>query len=134
MNRVPFRAADFTNLAEALDYAALGETGCNFYAARGELSAALPYSRLREEALLLARRLASLGLERGSRLVLVADTSPDFLRFFFACQYVGLVPVPVPVHVSLGSHNAYVQLLRGMLESSAAALAMSPAGFLEYLK
>ena len=49
MNRVPFRAADFTNLAEALDYAALGETGCNFYSARGELSAALPYSRLREE-------------------------------------------------------------------------------------
>ena len=40
MNRVPFRAADFTNLAEALDYAALGETGCNFYSARGELSAA----------------------------------------------------------------------------------------------
>ena len=134
MNRLPFRAADFTNLAEALDYAALGETGCNFYSARGELTAVLPYSRLREEALLLARRLASLGLERGSRLVLVADTSPDFLRFFFACQYVGLVPVPVPVHVSLGSHNAYVQLLRGMLESSAAALAMSPAGFLEYLK
>jgi fatty-acyl-CoA synthase len=134
MNRLPFRAADFANLAEALDYAALGDTGCNFYSARGELHAALPYATLREDAQALARRLAGLGLERGARLALVADTSPDFLRFFFACQYAGLVPVPVPVHVSLGSHHAYVQLLRGMLQSSAAAVAMAPTAFLDYLR
>ncbi|MCU0935664.1 MAG: fatty acyl-AMP ligase [Gammaproteobacteria bacterium] len=133
-NPLPFRAADFANLAEALDYAALGDTGCNFYSARGELYAALPYATLREDARALARRLAGLGLERGARLALVADTSPDFLRFFFACQYAGLVPVPVPVHVSLGSHHAYVQLLRGMLQSSAAAVAVAPAAFLDYLR
>lgn len=134
MNRLPFRAADFANLAEALDYAALGDTGCNFYSARGELYAAVPYATLREDALVLARRLAGLGLERGARLALVADTSPDFLRFFFACQYAGLVPVPVPVHVSLGSHQVYVQLLRGMLQSSAASVAMAPSAFLDYLR
>ena len=130
---LPFRAADFLTLVDALDYAARGDTGCNYYSARGELYASVPYAVLREEALALARRLAGLGLERGSRLVLVAETDPDFLRFFFACQYAGLVPVPVPVPVSLGSHHAYVQQLRAMVTSAAAALAMAPRGYMEYL-
>ena len=132
-NSLAFRAADFTNLAEALDYAALGETGCNFYSPRGELYAAVPYALLRSQSITLARRLAGLGLARGARLVLVAETNPDFLRFFFACQYVGLVPVPVPVPVSLGSHHAYVELLRGMLKSCEASIAVAPTEYLPFL-
>ena len=107
-NTVSLRAADFSNLAEALDYAAQGATGCNFYSGRGELYAVLPYSELRKQALTLARRLLSTGCERGSRVALIADTHPDFLRFFFACQYAGLVPVPLPIPVTLGSHKGYV--------------------------
>jgi fatty-acyl-CoA synthase len=132
-HRLPFRAGDFGTLADALDYAARGDTGCNYYSSRGELLAAVPYAALREQALALARRLAGLGLDRGARLALVAETGPDFLRFFFACQYAGLVPVPLPVHIGLGGHQTYVQQLRGMLTSSAAALAMAPAAYLEYL-
>lgn len=132
-SRLPFRAADFSTLADALDYAAQGDTGCNYYSARGELYAAVPYAVLRQQALALARRLVGFGLERGSRLALVAETGPDFLRFFFACQYAGLVPVPLPVHVGLGSHHTYVQQLRAMLTSASAALAMAPSGYLDYL-
>jgi fatty-acyl-CoA synthase len=120
-------------LAEALDYASRGETGANFYTARGELSCALPYADLRNSALILARRLAGLQLERGSRVALVAATTPDFLRFFFACQYAGLVPVALPAAVHLGGHTAYVEQLRGLLESCNAALAMAPAAFIPFL-
>ena len=42
----PFRAADFATLTDALDYAAQGETGANFYTRRGQLYASLPYREL----------------------------------------------------------------------------------------
>jgi len=85
-NNLPLRTGDFSTLAEALNYAAQGQTGYNFYDGRCKLSAVLPFSKLRDEAEALARRLSSLGLERGARMALVADTHPDFIRFFFACQ------------------------------------------------
>lgn len=130
---LPFRSADFVSLADALDYAAEGETGCNFYTGRGQLYAVLPYAELREQAQVLARRLNGLGLERGARVALVAETGPDFLRFFFACQYAGLIPVPLPVALYLGSHKAYVEQLRGLLINCRAAVAMAPEGFVSFL-
>jgi len=133
-NKLPLRAADFANLAEALDYAAEGDTGCNFYTGKGELYAVLPYAELREEAQALARRFHSLGLERGSRVALIAETHPDFLRFFFACQYAGLVPVPLPISINLGSHKAYVRQLRDLLVSCQAAVAVAPSGFVPFLE
>jgi hypothetical protein len=48
-NTVAFRAADFSTLCEALDYSALGQTGCNFYRSQGELCAVLSYTDLREQ-------------------------------------------------------------------------------------
>jgi len=33
---------------------------------------------------------------------LVAETNPDFLIFFYACQYAGLVPVAFPATLTLG--------------------------------
>jgi fatty-acyl-CoA synthase len=133
-NNLPLRAAGFSNLAEALDYAALGRTGSNFYTGRGELYAVLTYAELRDQALNLARRLRGLGVARGARMVIVADTHPDFLRFFFACQYAGLVPVPLPIPLSLGSRKAYVEQVRAMVQSCQASLAMSLAGYSELLE
>ncbi len=132
-NTIPLKRADFATLADALDYAALGRTGCNFYNGRGELYEILPYARLREQALELARRLAALDLPREARVALVAETTPDFVRFFFACQYAGLVPVPLPIPFSLGSHEAYVRQLRAMLESCRPDLAMAPVNFISFL-
>ncbi|UCF94472.1 MAG: fatty acyl-AMP ligase [Desulfobacterales bacterium] len=130
---LPFRAADFSTLAEALDYAAQGETGFNFYTGAGKLKTVLAYRTLREQALAVAQRLHGLGLERGARVALVAETHPDFLCFFFACQYAGLVPVPLPASVHLGGHKAYVSQLRRLLIDCQAPIAVAPDGFLPFL-
>ena len=133
-NNLPLRAADFPNLAAALDYAALGRTGSNFYSRRGELYAVLTYAELRDQALELARRLCGLGPARGARVAIVADTHPDFLRFFFACQYAGLVPVPLPIPLNPGGHKTYVEQIRAMVQSCQASLAMAPADYSELLE
>ena len=132
-NTVPMRRADFATLAEALDYAAQGVTGANFYVG-GKLATALPYRTLRAQALELAQRLATLKLARGARLAIVAETTPDFLRFFFACQYVGLVPVALPSAVNLGGHDAYVHKLRGMLQACDASVAVASDAFVGFLR
>ncbi|MFU8833092.1 MAG: AMP-binding protein, partial [Wenzhouxiangella sp.] len=85
-NSLPLKTTGYRNLAEALDYASQGTTGCNFYNGRGELSCVLSYAELRSQARALARRLHGLGLKRGSTIALVADTHPHFQVFFFACQ------------------------------------------------
>jgi fatty-acyl-CoA synthase len=130
---VPLRTADFPTLAEALDYAAKGRSGFNFYTGRGDLRTVLPYSVLQKEARTLARRLLGLQLERGSRVAIIAETDPDFPRFFFACQYAGYTPVPLPASIHLGGHKAYVEQLRGLLMKSQAAIAVAPPAFLPYL-
>lgn len=133
INSMPLRRGDFATLAEVLDYAATGTTGANFYAG-GKLATALPYATLRMQAIELAQRLASLKLPRGARVAIVAETSPDFLRFFFACQYVGLVPVAVPSAVNLGGHDAFVKKLRGMLQACDAAVAVASQAFHAFLE
>lgn len=132
-NNLPLRAAEFSTLVEALDYAAQGVTGFNFYNARGQLYCALPYSELRADAIALAQRLLGTGVQRGDRLAVIAETGPDFVRFFYACQYAGLVPVPLPAAVHLGGRKAFVNQIRSMLESSTPALAMAPSDFIDML-
>src|SRR5690606_39583378 len=133
-HQLPFRAADFATLSEALDYAAQGATGANFYSGRGQLQARLSYRTLRRDALTLARKLLALGLNKGDRVALIAETDPHFLRFFYACQYAGLVPVPLPASVKLGAHTPYVAQLRGLLGASHAAIAVASTGYLPYLE
>ncbi len=134
LHNLPFRAADFATLPDALDYAAQGDTGANFYTGRGKLYATLPYAELREASRVLARKLLGMGLQKGDRVALVAETNPDFLRFFFACQYAGLIPVSLPASVNLGGHTIYVTQLRGLLESSMASIAMAPEGYASFLE
>jgi fatty-acyl-CoA synthase len=128
------RQGDFASLSEALDYAADGETGYNFYDRKGALRAVLGYAALREDAEDLGRRLASLELPRGAHVALMADADPDFMRLFFACQRAGLVPVTLPVSPHLSSHQAYVAQLRRLLQHSRADVAMAPAEFLPFME
>jgi fatty-acyl-CoA synthase len=132
-NNLPLRVADFSTIAEALDYAAQGKTGYNFYSGGGKLYERLPFAKLREEARSLARRLIGLGTNRGSRVALVADTHPDFVRFFYACQYAGLIPVPLPASINLGGRKAYVTQLERLLSICQADIAMAPDDFLPFL-
>src|SRR5210317_2337239 len=130
---LPVKIEPYANLVDALEYAAQGETGFNFYDGRGRLSTVLPYSQLRDEARVLARRLLGLGCERGARVGIIAETEPMFHRFFFACQYAGLVPFALPAGIQMGAHTAYVGQIRRMLESCDAAIAVAPASHTEFL-
>jgi len=127
------RLADFDTLTEALEFAASGTTGYNFYDAKGNLRSVLSYRVLREKARISARRLLGLGLTSGDRIALVADTTPEFVELFFACRYAGLVPFAMPVPVNLGSHAVYVQQLRGILEGSQASTALANEDYINFL-
>ena len=106
-NKLTMRTGGFATLVETLEYAAQGDTGFNFYSGKGQLQDVLTYTLLEKKAQAVAGRLLALGLERGARVALIADTYPDFIIFFFACQYAGMVPVPLPAPNSLGGRLAY---------------------------
>ncbi len=129
---IALRSADFPTLAAALDYAAGGDSGFNYYDGRGALVATLPYRELRARALEMSRRLAPLG--RGERLALVAHTHPDFAVMFYACQYAGLVPVPLPAAVHLGGREAYIRHLRQLVRDCQAVAAFAPPEFVGFLR
>jgi fatty-acyl-CoA synthase len=133
-DNLPQRPGGFASLPEALDYAARGKTGLNFYSGRGDLARALTYAELRDRAVDTARGLVQAGLAPGARVVLVADTDADFAILFFACQYAGLLGVPVSLPTTLGGRDAYVAGLRRQLEGSGASAAAAPAELLPFLR
>ncbi|MBY0508976.1 MAG: fatty acyl-AMP ligase [Rhodospirillaceae bacterium] len=128
------RLADFATLTEAVDYAAKGETGFNFYSARGDLNAVLSYRDLRDAAMSHGRRLSAAGIKPGDRIALLAATSPDFLKLFFACQYAGIIPVPMPLPTAFGRREAYIDQIKGQMASSGARMALGAAEFLPLVK
>jgi fatty-acyl-CoA synthase len=127
------RFADFPTLTAALDFAATGETGVNLFSVRGELVEALPYATLRAQALALAPRLLATGARPGDSVGLIADTEADFVRAFFACQYAGLVPAPLPLPAPLGGREAYVEQIARMLGSAHTKLLIGPAGMKDWV-
>lgn len=127
------RRSDFETVCEALDYAARGATGFNFFAAKGDLARVLTYRELRERARDFAQGLVRLGLAKGDRMLLIADTDPDFMVAFCGCQYASVLPVPVALPMTLGGRAAYVEQLRHQLTGSGAVAAMAPDGFLSFL-
>ena len=131
---LPFRVADFGTLAEALDYAARGQTGINFYSGRGHLQESLTYARLRARARDLARRLVGLGLARGERVAITAEMEPDFVVGFFACQYAGLQAVPLPVPTGLGGRQGYEEQLGRVLRTSHARVVLGSEPLLRHLR
>ena len=132
--KLPFRVDGFDSLVAGLDYAARGQTGCNFFSARGELTQRVTYRDIRDHAIDLAHRLEALGFTRGTRVAMIAETSPDFLFAFFACQYAGVIPVPLPLSVNLGGRDAYVERLHGMLLAAGARIAMAADDLLGMLQ
>jgi len=128
------RYADFGTIAEALDYAARGPTGLNFYSGKGALLEALPYGVLRQQSIALARRMLGAGLLPGCRVGLVAESDGDFARAFFACQYAGIVPVPLPLPAAFGGKSGYVAHLRRMIERAKADALFGPAPIEPWLR
>ncbi|MEM9169796.1 MAG: fatty acyl-AMP ligase, partial [Pseudomonadota bacterium] len=77
-------------------------------------------------------RLA-LRFQRGDRIALVAETSADFMRAFYACQYAGMIPAPMPLPVNLGGKAGYLMQVRLMIEGADARAAVGPASLTDFL-
>jgi fatty-acyl-CoA synthase len=122
---LPYRRGTFSTLVEALDYAATGQCGLNFYGADAGLIASLPYATLRERAISLAGRLAAV-YPRLSRIGLVAETSQDFVTAFMASQYAGLVPAPLTLPAAFGGKEAYEWQVSRMAQTADLAAVMAP--------
>ncbi|MCA3559851.1 MAG: fatty acyl-AMP ligase [Aestuariivirga sp.] len=110
----------FGTLAEGLDYAAKGVTGFNFYSPRGQLQSVLSYAELRRQSMSTARKLLSLGLKRGDRVAVVAETGPEFMAVFFGCQYAGLIACPMPYTMYIGGKDSYIGRVAGMIAAAKA--------------
>ncbi|MFT9062539.1 MAG: fatty acyl-AMP ligase [Acetobacter persici] len=120
------RYGDFATFPEALDYAAQGEAGFNIYSGKGVLLEALPYRKLREQAIETGLRLLGMGLQPGDRVAIVAESDGDFARIFFGCQYAGLVAAPLPLPVAFAGKETYLTTLRGMITSAGASAVIIP--------
>ena len=131
---LPLRIVEADTLTEGLDYAARGETGLNFYSPRGDLTQALTYAEIREQAIGLAQRFVRAGYQPGTRVAILAETAPHFQIFFFGCQYAGMIPVPLPLNIHMGGRDAYVQRLAGMLRESQAKAAVASADMVDFLR
>lgn len=132
-NSIEFNCGGFETLSEALDYAANGVTGLNFYSVRGELECALTYNELRARAVEMAARLTT-ETEPGELIGLIAETSPDFAVMFFACQYAGVLPVPISVPVTLGSNAFYKDQLKRICETAGLHCLLAPTSILGVAK
>jgi fatty-acyl-CoA synthase len=128
-NSIEYNCGGFDTLSEALDYASTGVTGLNFYSVRGELEHVLPYSELRERAIERAAHLTT-ETEPGDLVGLIAETSPDFAIMFFACQYAGVLPVPISVPVTLGSNEFYKDQLKRICETAGLHSLLAPKSIL----
>lgn len=124
------KVGGFSTLSSALDYAALGRTGMQFFANSGLSAINCSYKELREHALRIASELNSYRLPRLSRVALLAQTCQEFVATFFACQYLGLIPCPMPFTVFAAGKEAYQNKLKMLLQSAQAQLLVVPANFL----
>ena len=126
LSTIPYDYAGFDTVTQALDYAARGQAGVNFYSARGGLESAFSYAEIRETAMRQARELVALGLNREDRVGIIADMSVDFVTLFLACQYAGLLAVPLPYLTGLGGRQEYETQLSGVIRTSGVDVVLGP--------
>lgn len=120
------RYSDFDTLVDAIEYAAKGVRGVNFYNARGDIADVITWREVRDRAEAIGRRLVGMGFEKGDRIAMIAETSANFVSFFVGCQYASVLPVPLPLPTSFGGKVGYVSQLRMQMESCKANGLMAP--------
>ncbi len=128
LDDLPRRLADFNTLGEALDYAAQGRRGLNFFDARARLARVLTFADLKTDATANAWRLIAAGIKPGDRVALIAETGADFVSLFFGAIYAGALPVPLPLPTSFGGREGYVEQIRSQLMSCDPEIALAPSG------
>ena len=128
------RTGGFSTLIEGLEFAARTTSGFVFHTPRGAIDSILPYSELRARAEATAGRLAAAGLKRGDRVAIVAETAPEFMVAFFACQYAGVLPCPMPYPMHIGGKEAYIARIAAMMKAAGATLALGPEELRDHLE
>lgn len=123
---LPRIRAQFATFNEAIDYAAQSLKGLNFHDMRGELARVYPYRQMREDALVMARRLVAAGIGKEDRVALIAETGAEFAALFCACVYAGAWPVPLPLPTTFGGKDNYIDQLAIQLMSSDPKLLLYP--------
>ncbi|WP_235919146.1 fatty acyl-AMP ligase [Aureimonas psammosilenae] len=126
-------ASRASTLIGALREAAATGEGFRFYSGKGEALETLSYADLEREATAIAHRLMALGLQRGARVAILAETDGDFPRAFFACRLAGLVPAPMPLPAAFGGRDTYLAHLRRMVEAAGASAAIGPQSLADWL-
>ncbi|MFC3051353.1 fatty acyl-AMP ligase [Kordiimonas pumila] len=123
---LPRRFSDFDTLVDAIEYAAQGKRGANFFNAKGDVVEVLSWKEARDRAIAIGKKLVGLGFKKGDRIALIAETSANFVCFFMGCQYASVLPVPLPLPTSFGGKEGYVSQLQMQMESCAANGIMAP--------
>ncbi len=131
---MPRRLADFELLSDALDYAAQGAAGLNFYSARNGLEEVVPYADLRKRSLDAAQRMLAAGLIAGDRVAIIAETDAEFVVTFFGCAYAGLIPAPLPLPVAFGGKDGYIAHLKRIMQVCGARAVFGPASLVEWIE
>ncbi|MEP0189815.1 MAG: fatty acyl-AMP ligase [Erythrobacter sp.] len=123
---LPRIRAQFSTFNEAIDYAARSKKGLNFHDMRGELARVYPYTEMREDAQVMARRLLAYGIKPQDRVALIAETSAEFAALFCGCIFAGAWPVPLPLPTTFGGKESYIDQLAVQLQSSDPAVLIYP--------
>lgn len=123
---LPRITGDFPTMTKALEYAATGRRGFNFYDSRGDLSEVLTFQNLMIRSQEIGRKISASSIKKGDRIALIAETSPDFLSFFFGCQYAGVLPTPLPLPTTFGQREGYVAQLALQMKSCGASAVICP--------
>lgn len=85
-----------------------------------KLSGSISHKKIINEAQSLARRLLGLGPRNQARVALIVEKHLDFVRYYMACRYAGLVPFPLPaIYKSEDLPEDVLRLHRGLVTSKA---------------
>ena len=76
----------------------------------------IPYEHIRYVALRLASALKECGVEKGSYVIFQIIDIPRYVYSFWACQYLGAVPVPLPVMNKKGDEIESIVKLKNIYE------------------
>lgn len=134
LSGLTFRWADFDTFVDAVDYASKGVNGLNYYNARGEIIEQLTFVDMRARSEEVAGRLLALGLSRGDRIAILAETNADFAVAFIGALYAGLIPAPLPLPVAFGQRGAYSEQLRRIVKTADARAVFTPAEYEDWVK
>ncbi|MEC8194457.1 MAG: class I adenylate-forming enzyme family protein, partial [Myxococcota bacterium] len=92
------------------------------YLDRRERETFRSFAELADRAGRMAAGLVQRGIQPGDTVAIVLPTTPDFTDVFFACSFIGAIPVPLYPPVRLGRLEEYYARTARMLAVSNAAI------------